>query len=377
MVIIRSGWDEDGTSITFQAGDHFVDHQHFDKGAFTIYHRGALAIDAGAYDRMYSPHHSQFATRTVAHNTPLVFDPEQAVPAGFRRDGGQRVLRGFQHHARWSDFEAHRAAEHLDAATLRGAESGVAPSLAVATGDASAAPAPFAAYAVAQAELAGAYGPAVKSLVRTLAYFPAAQLVLVDDALELAAPLDAAFVLHTIDPPLAAGRAGAAPGRADLGLVDWWVTTRHDSLDLGAREFLYDGRLFVRTLSPQPHRALRIGGAGFEWWVNGVNYKPAGNGGDPRESGAWRLEVHPERPAARQRWTHALLVADASVLRPPEAAPLVVPAGWRGAHAAGAPEVALLVAERDDIALPLHYEVTTALPCIHVLVGLPQDVLWK
>jgi len=34
LVVLRSGWDENGTMITFQAGDHFVDHQHFDKGAF-------------------------------------------------------------------------------------------------------------------------------------------------------------------------------------------------------------------------------------------------------------------------------------------------------------------------------------------------------
>lgn len=368
LVVIRHGWDENGTAITFQAGDHFVDHQHFDKGAFTIYHRGALAIDAGAYDRMYSPHHTQYACRTVAHNAPLVFDPEQPVPGDFRRDGGQRVVRDCQHHARWTDFVAHRHTEHLDAATLLCAEGGSAAALAESS------TAPFNRYAVAAAELAGAYGPAVESLRRTLAFFPAAQLLLVDDALQASSPFDAAFVLHTIEPPLAAGIPGAAAGRAELGNVDWWVATRHGTLDLGEREVLYDGRLFLRTVSPRPHRAVRIGGTGYEFWVNGVNYKPAGGAGAPREAGAWRLELHPQKPAARQQWTHAILVSDPSQVRPPAAAPLSPGSGWHGAHAAGAPEAVLLVAEHENAALPLQYALSTSLPCIHVLVGLaPGD----
>jgi hypothetical protein len=386
LVVIREGWDESGVMLTFLAGDHFVDHQHFDKGAFTIYHRGALAIDSGAYDRMYGPHHSQYATRTVAHNAPLVFDPEQPVPPDFQPDGGQRVLRGFQHHARWDAFLEHRESEHLDAADLVRAEAAWAPRLEpaaaahVGQADSSAA-APFARYAVAQAELAGAYGPAVRRLRRTLAYWPAAGIVLVDDDFTTAKPLDVAFQLHTQAPILALGSVGvastvavaaaatAAPGDTQLGAIDSWVATCSDSLDLGSREILYDGRLFLRTIAPREHRARRIGGKGFQWWVNGADRRPANNEKPPRESGAWRIEVHPAAPAARQHLTHAFLIADPAVPKMPEAEALRLPDGWHGAHVASAPEIVLVVTDRDVPPLPLRYEVATALPCVHVVVG--------
>jgi hypothetical protein len=380
LVVMRHGWDESGVSITFAAGDHFADHQHFDKGAFTIYHRGALAIDSGTYDRMYGAHHSQYATRTVAHNAPLVFDPQQPLAPDYKPDGGQRVLRGFQHHARWSDYLAHREPEHLDAADLESADSGMAPRLEVASASESPAATPadahassaaaFTQWAVARAQLAGAYGPAVRSLRRTLAYWPSAQIVVVDDAFELASPLDVAFTLHTVDAPLASGNGQATPGDATLGAIDWWVMTRRGSLDLGEREVVYDGRLFLRTLVPRAHRDRRIGGKGFEWWVNGVNYKPASNAGEPREPGAWRVEVHPENASAHPHATHAMLVTDPSVVRMPDCEATSVSNGWHGAHVASAPEVFLGIADAARGPLPLRYQLTTALPCVHVLVGL-------
>lgn len=377
LVALRSRWDEDGVAITFQAGDHFVDHQHFDKGAFTIYHRGALAIDSGAYDRMYGPHHRQYATRSIAHNVPLVFDPEQPVPAeGYKRDGGQRVLRGLQHHARWTEFLAHREREGLDAANLVRFEHGSTTPLhqredATPLGSsAQMEPAPFATYAVAQAELSGAYGPSVRRLQRTLAYWPAAQIVLVDDAIDLTQPLAVAFSLHTIDPPLAAESDRPESGAVLLGRVPWWVVTRKGGVDLGKHQQAYDGRLFLRTLAPEDHVAHRIGGRGFEWWVNGINYKPAGNAGEPRESGAWRIEIAPPAAATRHRLTHALFVGDATTFKMPEGEMLRLPPGWRGAHVAAAPEVVLLIREVEQTPLPLDYQVATVLPCLHLIVGL-------
>ena len=385
LVVFRHGWDEDGTAITFVAGDHFLDHQHFDKGAFTIYHRGGLALDTGAYDRMYSAHHRQYATRTIAHNAPLVFDPQQPLPAeGYKPDGGQRVIRGMQHHARWTDYLAHREREHLDAADLRRFESGRAPRLRVATsgpvagsvraGDAD--PAgdppgePFAAFAVAQAELSGAYGPRVRGLRRTLAYWPAAQIVLVDDAYDLEVPLEVAFQVHTGEPPFGLGTALPAPGDVRLEAVPWWVVSAKGSLDLGEQAVIYDGRMFLRTLMPAAHVVRRVGGRGSEFVAASVAFPPAGNGAAPRESGAWRVEVRSPRPATRHRMVHALQIADDALGEPSPAALLESGPGWRTSHVTSAPEVALCVAE-DGASLPLRYEISTVLPCIHVVVGLP------
>jgi hypothetical protein len=375
LVVVRHGWDEDGTMITFQAGDHYADHQHFDKGAFTLYHRGALAIDSGAYDKMYSAHHRNWATRTVAHNAPLVFDPGLTRPADYANDGGQRVLRGLQHHARWSDFLAHRDAEHLDAADLRCAEHGRAPALAAAEGASPPSPAPFAGWAVAQAELAGAYGPGVRSLRRTLAYWPAPQVVVVHDDFDLTAPLEVAFQLHTQKPPQAAGAGVPVPGDTLLGPVPWWLVDASGTIDLGIQRIRYDGRLFLRTLAPAAATVRRIGGPGFEWRLNGVNHKPAGNAGAPREAGAWRIQVQPARAAARTRLIHALQLGDASLFQMVPARALEGGEGWSGAHVSGAPEAALMVASGGRGHLPLRYDIDAALPCLHLVVGLEPGAL--
>jgi hypothetical protein len=72
-----------------------------------------------------------------------------------------------------------------------------------------------------------------------------------------------------------------------------------------------------------------------------------------------------------------MLVADPTVTRMPEAAALQVSSGWTATHVAAAPEVVLAVAAGNLSAaarLPLEFEISTALPSVHVVVGLaPQE----
>ncbi len=53
-----------------RAGPYFAKHDHLDTNQFTIYHKGYLAIDAGAdYTDTESPHYLNHYRRTIAHNT--------------------------------------------------------------------------------------------------------------------------------------------------------------------------------------------------------------------------------------------------------------------------------------------------------------------
>jgi len=192
----------------------------------------------------------------------------------------------------------------------------------------------------------------------------------VDDAFDLDEPLEVAFQLHTGEPPLAAGAAPPEAGDVRLGTVPWWVVSAKGSLDLGEHAVLYDGRMFLRTLAPVAHAVRRVGGRGSEFVAASAAFPPAGNGAAPRESGAWRIEVRSPRASSRHRMVHALQIGDASQVEPAVAATLEAGAGWRAAHVASAPEVVLCIAD-DGAALPLRYELTTALPCIHVIVGVP------
>ena len=41
---------------------------------FTIYHKGDVAIDSGAYDGYETPHWYNYYIRTIAHNTIVIHD---------------------------------------------------------------------------------------------------------------------------------------------------------------------------------------------------------------------------------------------------------------------------------------------------------------
>ncbi|MFH1718705.1 MAG: heparinase II/III family protein, partial [Planctomycetota bacterium] len=94
-VYARSSWDEDATYFFFKCGDRFTAHQHLDVGHFLIYKYEELAGDGGHYDSFGSTHDVNYHLRTIAHNTVLVYDPDEkwpAIRAGSvsGNDGGQR-----------------------------------------------------------------------------------------------------------------------------------------------------------------------------------------------------------------------------------------------------------------------------------------------
>jgi len=100
MLIARSGWDPDGTQVSFKAGNNYWSHSHLDQGSFTIFKRGPLAIDSGVYGPGYgSDHHMNYTYQTIAHNALTVTDPDDVVPAPapdqgrhIANDGGQRRI---------------------------------------------------------------------------------------------------------------------------------------------------------------------------------------------------------------------------------------------------------------------------------------------
>ncbi len=103
-VFMRSGWpsgpadtDPSATYLTFQSGDHFSYHQHFDQNSFTLFKYGDLAVDSGVYSGDGLSYHDQnYYVRTIAHNTLVVHNPAEdfstARPDAVSNDGGQRTM---------------------------------------------------------------------------------------------------------------------------------------------------------------------------------------------------------------------------------------------------------------------------------------------
>jgi hypothetical protein len=97
IVVMRSAWeDPDGALVWFKASSHMLSHSHRDQGSFQIYKKGWLAIDSGQYEE--TSHRGNYAVRTVAHNSILVYSPGEALDRnkvdpvwyGYANDGGQR-----------------------------------------------------------------------------------------------------------------------------------------------------------------------------------------------------------------------------------------------------------------------------------------------
>ena len=96
-LVLRDGWGRDSTWIQLACGPFLAKHDHLDAAHLVVYHKGYLAIDAGAdYTDTESPHYLNHYRRTIAHNTVLVYQPgehffwsENRWPAA--NDGGQRM----------------------------------------------------------------------------------------------------------------------------------------------------------------------------------------------------------------------------------------------------------------------------------------------
>jgi len=339
QIVFRNGWAAGSTQITILAGDHYTDHQHFDKGQFLIYHQGGLAVDSGAYDGMYKPnaHSNAYASRTLAHNCLLVYDPEQQFPAGYTNDGGQNVIRGKQHHADWPIFLAHREAEGLHTAEV----------LAYDAADR---------YDYLRVDLTKAYSAKIRHYDRQFVYLPAADFLLVFDRVGAArADYQKRWLLHFQEPPEV---DGAAPPAGVQAYPEARLVT----------ERRHEGALFIRTLLPAPHKTTVVGGPGYEFYnlFSGIDYPPSNPAvaAESRESGKWRIEVAPELPAEEDQFLNVLQIAGSGAT--PAAARLVT--GSPGLAGAQFLDHVVLFAAG---ALPVGYQVSAATPAGHLLVQLP------
>ncbi len=268
QVVFRNGWDSTSTHIEFDCGPYLAKHQHLDRGHFTIYHRGYLAIDSGAdYTESESPHYLNYYRRTVAHNTMLIFDPkehffwsENLLDAA--NDGGQRMdssrfwntLRG---HADWE-----KTRDLWDLGQMRIVDS------VDGNGED--------AYHYALGDAARAYSShKLRSFLRHLLYLPAMDVLLVFDRVVSTDPsFRKTWLLHGVNMPWVAG-TGAPSGNGE----EIFANAGQFRLQEG------EGEMLVHTLLPKDHVTSRRGGSGHEFWTPGD-----ASGGSWGSGRNWELE---------------------------------------------------------------------------------------
>lgn len=296
-MIARTGWDKNSVIAEMKINEHFVgNHQHMDGGAFQIYYKGPLAIDAGAYHGTSggynSAHNKNFFKRTVAHNSLLVFDPNEKFASWnyggtdktefADNDGGQRMPGD-----RWETCRSF--------ADLLSDEYTTGQVLAHGTGGDYMAPE----YSYLSGDITKAYSDKVKEVKRSFVFLnlksekvPAAMVVF-DKVVSKNPEFKKHWLLHSIEEPKVSenGIVIKRTKDGDSGMLS-------NTVLLPAKE----------NLDMQV-----IGGKGKEFWVNGTNYANAPQAGrpDPRnERGEWRVEVSPSVPANEDYFLNVIQVAD-------------------------------------------------------------------
>jgi hypothetical protein len=285
VAIARGDW-ENGTVAALKCSPIYLhNHCHRDQNQLTVYHKGDLAIDSGAYDSYETPHWYNYYIRTIAHNTIVVHDPTERFDSRgkvYANDGGQRFINQPQ----W----APRIFEHLkDPAFVDGRIA------AYQEGDGWS-------YVCGDASNCYSKTKLTRFLRHTVFVLdwprPGSVTLVVLDDIEVAREgLFPRFLLHSVgEPEVGAGR----------------VVIRQDR-----------GRLTTTFLRPQAVHIEPIGGPGKEFWVDGQNYPLKGELRGPHIPGAWRVEASPEQPVGKS-FTFLTVLNPCDADAPAEPTPTVV-----------------------------------------------------
>lgn len=296
-MIARTGWDEgiDRSSPTVIAemriGEYqYNNHQHLDAGAFQLYYKGYLAIDSGIYKgssgKYHSPHNKYYFKRTIAHNSVLVYDPDELKRYPYVKDGGlvwPNINDGGQ---RWPNEG--RPPLTLDDLLNKDFKRGEV--LARAYG-----PDPIVPdFSYLKGDITAAYSSKMKQFQRSFVFlnfkdaaYPAAFIVF-DRVVSANPDFKKYWLLHSVEEPLVAG-SRTVISRSEDG---------------------YNGQLINDTLLPGRDNVqiVPVGGPGKEFWVFGTNY--INDFPSTKEQGAWRIEASPLRPAEQDCFLNVMQVKD-------------------------------------------------------------------
>jgi hypothetical protein len=295
-MIARTGWGNESVIAEMKINEYnFLNHQHHDAGSFQLYYKGPLAIDAGTYQGSSggynSPHNKNFFKRTIAHNSLLIYDPEEKFSAwgyGGRdksefvdNDGGQRLPGG-----NWRPAKILEELLEGDYKTGTVIATGFGPDKHIPE------------YSYLKGDITEAYTSKVSEVKRSFMFFnfkdskvPAA-LIVFDKIVSADPSFKKFWLLHSIEEP----------------------EINQNNITIERTKNGDRGKLVNTVLLPELNNAdiVPVGGPGKEFWVFGTNYpnEPRDNHDEANERGAWRVEVSPKKAAKEDYYLNVMQVAD-------------------------------------------------------------------
>ena len=295
-MIARTGWGANSVIAEMKINEYnFLNHQHHDAGSFQIYYKGPLAIDSGMYQGSSggynSPHNKNYFKRTIAHNSLLIYDPnEKFSSSGYggsgktpyvANDGGQRL-----------PGNGWNPPQHLEDLLNKDYKTGEI--LANDFGPDNITPD----YSYLKGDITEAYSDKVKEVKRSFTFLnlqntktPAA-LIVFDKIVSKDKSFKKFWLLHSIEEPKIKGNT-----------FEISRTLNGDS-----------GKLITSTILPSADdlEIKSIGGKGKEFWVFGENYpnEPTGRPDVANERGAWRVEVSPKTAKETDYFLNVIQITD-------------------------------------------------------------------
>lgn len=358
---MRSGWpagaadsDPAATHITFQAGDHFTYHQHYDQNSFTLFKRNDLLVDSGVYSGDgLSNHDINYYVRTIAHNTLVVFNPNEdfssARPDATSNDGGQRTLYPASRSPTSLPYFLQHAVHYDTGDLLRFSD---APAFTYALGDATKAYNNPTYNQTMDTDLDGNIAKVSRFQREFLYVRPLAtagptanDFVVILDRVGVTQPAfsgaNTQLLFHTLGEPNVQGS----------GVVISPGETLYNGASL-ATATNGDGKLFIKTLLPPARNLRKIGGRGVKsFWVTDANYDWHWDSNEPQPRpindfedvpyGEWRLALEPADATLDQVFLTVLHPTTVAGTLP--AVSLVSGSGMTGALLADAPLNRLLL----------------------------------
>lgn len=283
-LIARTSWEEGYKSnavvCMMNTRTHFLKgHEHKDIGHFALYYKGLLAMDTGIYEGtsfvnskgetitatgMGTEQQYGYARQTIAHNSLLVYDPNEVIPDEDMTklktmDGGQKMSNVYKV-MEIADFDTEKA-KSAEVLSYNWGPDPMEPQ-----------------YSYMKSDISYAYSEKVEDMQRSFMFFnfkdetyPAALIVF--DSVKSSSPLfKKTWLIHSEEEPVIEGNQ----------------TTIVRTLDD------YNGRLVNQTLLPEKAFAIEKIGQDYDgvskYLVQGHLYemKPKT---DTAEVGNWRVEI--------------------------------------------------------------------------------------
>lgn len=296
MMIARTGWDTGKNAsaavATMKIGEYqLMSHRHLDAGHFQLYYKGLLASDTGMYASSSggygNPHDYNYHKRTIAHNTMLVYDPNEQFNLWaniLSNDGGQRIT---EKYGSKSSIERILADETLWRA---GRE------LAADFGPDANTPA----FSYLKADITAAYSSKMKRFLRTFLFLNLgiekrpAVFIVYDKVVSSNPSFRKIWNMHCVEAPV----TGTA------------------SFDVTRKQSGYGGRLFCNTiLPPQGDVSISIQegpGKEFSYFGNRfMTWAMRTNNCDAAEARGYRIEISPVSNALTNFFLNVMQIMDA------------------------------------------------------------------